>query len=157
MSKAQIAKFSGKKYVSFPGSWTVEDHTTDLSFAAEDDLALYVVAIQLAYVPEDKSYSCLAEFFKIPIKKVDYKAYQLAKKEVESYKDDEDDEADPFPSYTEKQWTALSAAEKFDLLEPFLEVDSLFEIESEDFDAFVKQVQQAGIEIPASLKNDLKK
>jgi len=108
-------------------------------------------------VKEDNGYSCYAEFFKINKKQVDFKAYSAARKDAEEGADEGENVDDIIPKYNQKQWDALSLGEKFSLLEPYIDMASDFDIEMDDIDKFIAQIKTFSIDIPASIKADLKK
>ncbi len=156
--KSKLTKFAGKGY-KLASESPVEDNTAVLKYAAEDDLAGYYVDVQLAYNKEDKAYTCFAEFFKLLKKEIDFKAYSTAKKEFEESLEDDDelDEEDKFPVYKEKDWNALDVAKRVEVLETSIDMDSDFDVDEEDFDAFVGNMKEFGIDIPTKLKDALKK
>ncbi|MEX2684519.1 MAG: hypothetical protein Q6373_023315 [Candidatus Sigynarchaeota archaeon] len=171
MSKAQKAKYQGKKYKPLDAKWEVEDHQSSMTYVADEEppkpaadgtvkpstVAGYIIDVQLAYVKEDNAYSCFAEFFKINKKQVDFKAYSAARKDAEESADEGENVDDIIPKYNQKQWDALSLGEKFTLLEPYIDMASDFDIEMDDIDKFIAEIKTFGVEIPASIKADLKK
>ncbi len=172
MSKAKMAKYQGKKYKALDTKWEVEDNQSSMTYAADEEpapapapgteakpvtVAGYIIDVQLAYVKEDNGYSCYAEFFKISKKQVDFKAYSAARKDAEEGADEGENVDDIIPKYNQKQWDALSLGEKFSLLEPYIDMASDFDIEMDDIDKFIAQIKTFGLDIPASIKADLKK
>ena len=170
MSKAKMAKFQGKKYQPFD-NWEVKENSTSMTYAGDEvappataaapakpsTVAGYIIDVQLAYVKDDKTYSCFAEFFKIAKKEVDFKAYTAARKDAEANADEGENVDEIVPKYNQKQWDALPLAEKFELLEPTMDLTAEFDIEEPDFDKFAANMKEFGIVLPANLKADLKK
>ncbi len=172
MSKAKMAKYQGKKYKALDAKWEVEDNQSSMTYAADEDpapapaagteakpvtVAGYIIDVQLAYVKEDSAYSCFAEFFKINKKQIDFKAYSAARKDAEEGADEGENVDEIIPKYAQKQWDGLGLGEKFSLLEPYIDMSSDFDIEMDDIDKFIAELKKFGVEIPASIKADLKK
>jgi hypothetical protein len=172
MSKAKMAKFQGKKYKALDAKWEIEDHQSSMTYTADEDpapapaagteakpstVAGYIIDVQLAHSKEDNSYSCFAEFFKINKKQIDFKAYSTARKDAEASADEGENVDDVIPKYAQKQWDALSLGQKFTLLEPYIDMTAEFDIEKDNIDTFITEIKSFGIEIPASIKADLKK
>jgi hypothetical protein len=168
MSKAKMAKFQGKEYKQLDENWEVKDGSTSMTYAGEEiqaapaegakaaTVAGYIIDVQIAFNKEDSAYPCFAEFFKIAKKSVDFKAYTAARKDAESSADEDENVDDIIPKYTQKQWDELPLGEKFELLEPSMDLSAEFDVEMDDFDKFAEKIKEFGIEIPASLKDDLK-
>ncbi|MBN2152665.1 MAG: hypothetical protein JW839_14535 [Candidatus Lokiarchaeota archaeon] len=171
MSKAQKAKYQGKKYKALDAKWEIEDNQGSMTYTADEEppkpaagaevkpstVAGYVVDVQLAYVKEDNAYSCFAEFFKISKKQVDFKAYSAARKDAEDGADEGENVDEIIPKYPQNKWDGLPLGEKFALLEPYIDMASDFDIEMDDIDKFIAEIKTFGIDIPASIKADLKK
>ena len=170
MSKAKMAKFQGKKYQPFD-NWEVKENSTSMTYAGDEvappataaapakpsTVAGYIIDVLLAYVKDDKTYSCFAEFFKIAKKEVDFKAYTAARKDAEANADEGENVDEIVPKYNQKQWDALSLGEKFALLEPYIDMASDFDMEMDDVDKCIAELKKFGVDIPASIKADLKK
>ncbi len=120
-------------------------------------VAGYIIDVQLAFVKEDNAYSCFAEFFKISKKQIDFKAYSAARKDAEDGADEGENVDEIIPKYAQKQWDAMPLGERFALLEPYIDMASDFDIESDDIDKFIAEIKTFGVEVPASIKADLKK
>ncbi|HME50847.1 MAG TPA: hypothetical protein VKM55_01395 [Candidatus Lokiarchaeia archaeon] len=168
MSKAKIAKFQGKEYKQLEENWEIKENSTSMTFAGEEvqtapaegakaaTVAGYIIDVQIAYNKEDDAYPCFAEFFKIAKKAVDFKAYTAARKDAEASADEDENVDDIVPKYAQKQWDEVSLGEKFELLEPSMDLTAEFDVEMDDLDKFTEKMKEFGIEIPESLKDDLK-
>nr|MDO8109784.1 hypothetical protein [Candidatus Sigynarchaeota archaeon] len=172
MSKAKMVKFQGKKYKQLEESWEIKENSTSMTFAGDEDapatpaadgtvkpspIAGYIIDVQLAFNKEDNAYPGFAEFFKIAKKSVDFKAYTAARKDAEASADEGENVDEIIPKYNQKQWDALPLGQKFELLEPSIDLTAEFDVEMDDFDKFAAELKKFGVEIPAKLKADLKK
>lgn len=169
MSKAKMAKFQGKEYKQIDDEWEIKENATSMTFAGEEvgaapaegtakaaTVAGYIIDVQLAYNKEDDVYPCFAEFFKIAKKSVDFKAYTAARKDAEEGADEDENVDDIIPKYTQKQWDDVPLGEKFELLEPSMDLSAEFDVEMDDFGKFAEKMKEFGIEIPENLRDDLK-
>jgi hypothetical protein len=171
MSKAQMAKYQGKKYKALDAKWEVDEHQSSMTYAADEEapkpaadgtvkaspVAGYIIDVQLAFIKEDNAYSCFAEFFKINKKQIDFKAYTAARKDAEEGADEGENVDEIVPKFAQKQWDGLGLGEKFALLEPYIDMSSDFDVEMDDIDKFIAEMKKFGLDIPASIKADLKK
>jgi hypothetical protein len=167
---AKAKKFADKEYKQLDEEWEIDNHQTSMTFAAEEveapaaegakvsTVAGYIVDVQVSYDTEDKAYACFAEFFKIAKKQVDYKAYQVARKDAEEGADEEEGESpdEMIPKYSQKEYEALPLGKKFGMLEPYLDMVAEFDIEMEDVDGFKEALKQFNVELPDKVITGLK-